>query len=130
MINKNLKFLLLIVLAVIVVLTLNFNKCFAAIDMNLTGNTSSLNSANVTNTINKNNTIDENVLDDDDDNTTAATTSNQATTSTNNTVATVSSLSSLPESELGLTNILNILLIAVGFVLILLGIAIIIKLKK
>ena len=36
----------------------------------------------------------------------------------------------LPESELGLTNVLNILLIAVGFVLILLAIAIIIKLKN
>jgi len=38
--------------------------------------------------------------------------------------------STLPESELGLTNVLNILLIAVGFVLILLAIAIIIKLKN
>ena len=35
-----------------------------------------------------------------------------------------------PESELGLTNILNILLIAVGVVLILLAIAIFIRLKK
>ncbi len=36
----------------------------------------------------------------------------------------------LPESQLGLTNILNIILISVGVVLILLGIAIFIRLKK
>ncbi len=35
----------------------------------------------------------------------------------------------LPESQLGLTNILNIILISVGIVLILLGIAIFIRLK-
>ena len=39
------------------------------------------------------------------------------------------SLQALPESELGLTNILNILLIAIGFVLILLSIAVFIRLK-
>lgn len=36
----------------------------------------------------------------------------------------------LPESQLGLANILNIILISVGIVLILLGIAIFIRLKK
>lgn len=36
----------------------------------------------------------------------------------------------LPESQLGLTNILNFILISVGIVLILLGIAIFIRLKK
>ena len=50
-----------------------------------------------------------------------------STTKTNNNS---SVFSTLPESELGLTNVLNILLIAVGFVLILLAIAIIIKLKN
>lgn len=73
-------------------------------------------------------------------NTSANTSSNKTNTSTNsttntssnttNTSATVSSVSSLPESELGLTNILNILLITVGFILILLAIAILIKLRK
>ena len=38
--------------------------------------------------------------------------------------------SNLPEAELGLPNILNIILITVGVVLILLGIAILIRLKK
>lgn len=36
----------------------------------------------------------------------------------------------LPESQLGLSNILNIILISIGVVLILLGIAIFIRLKK
>lgn len=36
----------------------------------------------------------------------------------------------LPESQLGLTNILSIILISIGVVLILLGIAIFIRLKK
>ena len=39
------------------------------------------------------------------------------------------SLSSMPESELGFGNILNIILIVIGILLILLGIAIIIRLK-
>ena len=36
----------------------------------------------------------------------------------------------LPESQLGLTHILNIILISVGVVLILLGIAILVRLRK
>jgi len=43
--------------------------------------------------------------------------------------ATVSSLSQLPEASLGLTNILNIILIVVGILLVLLSIAILIRLK-
>lgn len=41
----------------------------------------------------------------------------------------VSPLSSLPEASLGLTNIVNILLIAVGVILIFLAIAILIKMR-
>ena len=41
----------------------------------------------------------------------------------------LNALSSLPEASLGLTNILNILLIAVGILLILLAIAILIRLR-
>ena len=43
--------------------------------------------------------------------------------------AVVSTLSNLPEAQLGLTNILNIILIVIGVLLILLAIAIIIRLK-
>lgn len=43
---------------------------------------------------------------------------------------TQTSSSNLPESDLGLNNVLNILLIVIGIVLILLGIAVLIRLKK
>lgn len=46
------------------------------------------------------------------------------------TVTSVTSLSNLPEATLGLNNILNIILIAIGFLLILFAIAILIRLKK
>ena len=46
------------------------------------------------------------------------------------TVTSVTSLSNLPEANLGLNNILNVILIAIGFLLILLAIAILIRLKK
>lgn len=46
------------------------------------------------------------------------------------TVTSVTSLSNLPEANLGLNNILNVLLLAVGFLLILFAIAILIRLKK
>ena len=42
----------------------------------------------------------------------------------------VSNINSMPESELGLTNILTILLIVIGILLILLAIAILIRLKR
>ena len=41
----------------------------------------------------------------------------------------ITTLNSLPEAELGLTNILSIILIVIGILLILLAIAIIIRLK-
>ncbi len=44
--------------------------------------------------------------------------------------AIVEAYNNTPESQLGLTNILNIILISVGVVLILLGIAIFIRLKN
>lgn len=46
------------------------------------------------------------------------------------TVTSVTSLSNLPEANLGLNNILNVILISVGFLLILFAIAILIRLKK
>lgn len=50
--------------------------------------------------------------------------------SSNESTATTSVVSSLPEAQLGLTNILNILLIVIGILLILLAIAILIRLKN
>lgn len=48
---------------------------------------------------------------------------------TSDAAATTSLLDSMPEADLGLTNILNIFLIVIGILLILLGIAILIRLK-
>lgn len=65
-------------------------------------------------------------------NTSSNTTSNTTTSSTNSTspsTTTVTTLDSIPESSLGLTNILNILLITVGVVIIFLAIAILIRLR-
>ena len=54
---------------------------------------------------------------------------NSNTSVESNTSSPLNALSSLPESSMGLTNILNILLIAVGILLILLAIAILIRLR-
>lgn len=54
---------------------------------------------------------------------------NSNTSVESNTSSPLNALSSLPEASLGLNNILNILLIAVGILLILLAIAILIRLR-
>ena len=54
---------------------------------------------------------------------------NTTTSGASNTASPLNALSSLPEASLGLTNILNILLIVVGVLLIFLAIAILIRLK-
>ena len=54
----------------------------------------------------------------------------QDSTSTTTPSTTISTLSSVPDEALSLTNILNILLIVVGVVLILLGIAILIRMHS
>lgn len=45
-------------------------------------------------------------------------------------VTSVTSMSNLPEANLGLNNILNVILISIGVLLILFAIAILIRLKK
>jgi len=103
--NQILKNMLNIIIFTILFLLSMYSFTFAvsSVDMNLATNS-------------QNNAIDNS-------------TSNNSTLS-NTSSGTISNLSPLPESDLGLSNILNIILIAVGVVLILLGIAIIIKLKK
>lgn len=109
--NKSFKIMLVTLLLVFLVFSGN---CFAVnIDMNLASNLAD---------------GDTNVVNNNVSSNTSVTTS--TTTDVDTDSATFSNLSSLPESELGLTNVLNILLIAVGFVLILLAIAILIKIKK
>ena len=106
--NHNLKNLLNTIIITFLIFIGVYNAAFAvsSVDMNLETNSQ--------------NTSAENAVAE---NTTNSTLSNTA-------VGTVSNLSPLPESDLGFANVLNIILIAVGVVLILLGIAILIELKK
>ncbi|MGN1327693.1 MAG: hypothetical protein ACI4VQ_06450 [Clostridia bacterium] len=115
--NKSLKIMLVTLLLVFLVFSSN---CFAVnIDMNLASDLAD-EGTNVSNTNVTSNTSSA----------TSTTSTANANTDVSTDSVTFSNLSSLPESELGLTNILNILLIAVGFVLVLLAIAILIKIKK
>ena len=69
----------------------------------------------------------ENDLDDDTENTSAKTTSSTSTYTPSQ--SSVSSISSISEANLGLNNILCVILIALCILLILLAIAILIRLK-
>lgn len=146
--KKSIKILLLIIVAFLFI----SSRCFAVnIEMNLTNNTAVASSnelLSVDNTA-SNSTTSSNVLapngSNSDSNTlTNAEVNSDATTnsdlsnatlsgstqSSTESSANVSNLSALPESDLGLTNILNIILIAIGFILILLAIAILIRLSS
>lgn len=135
--NKSLKIFLISMIFVFVVFT---TKCMAVnIDMDLGSNLVNQNVLSNSEMIDQIENV-ENTMSNSSSNTSSnlesagnVQASNQngenvdSSTKTNNNS---SVFSTLPESELGLTNVLNILLIAVGFVLILLAIAIIIKLKN
>lgn len=92
----------------------------------------------INNSINENNidelsTSNENTISDS--NTASQSSADSVTNTNSNTkgsskVTAVNTLSGLPEANLGLNNILSILLIAIGFLLILFAIAILIRLKK
>ena len=125
--NKYLKILLVIFVCVFFFFTTN---CFAVnIEMNLSSNLVDSNTTSTSNDIvsEENATNDNNSVSNTDLNTESN--SNTADITSNRISGTADALQSLPEAELGLTNILNILLIAVGVVLILLSIAIFIKLS-
>lgn len=106
-----------------------------AIDLNLTDE----NQSSSTNTSTTNNTTDTNSTNDSSNTSSSTNTSSENTTNTTNTTNPTNkvtnpkdstTVTNLPESNLGLANILNILLIVIGILLILLAIAILIKLKK
>ena len=144
--KKSIKILLLIIVAFLFI----SSRCFAVnIEMNLTNNTAVASSnelLSVDNTASNSTTSsnvlapngsnsDSNTLTNAEVNSDAATNSDLSnatlsgsTQSSTESSANVSNLSALPESDLGLTNILNIILIAIGFILILLAIAILIRL--
>lgn len=133
--KKSLKIMLISLMLLFLVFCV---KCFAVnIDMNLASNlidvasnvtdTNSIANASVNSYTNTNDTANSTISNATSNMDAAQSTTN---TNSNSSSATFTNLSSLPESELGLTNILNILLIAIGFVLILLAIAIFIKINK
>lgn len=129
------KSLKILVLSFICLFAISSSCCLAVnIDMNLSDNVIDA-SSNTTNSSLNSNALDDGYDQFGDEEYSSNTTSNTMYQNTSKTDATTGSniadrLQALPESELGLTNILNILLIAVGVVLILLAIAIFIRLKK
>lgn len=112
--SKFLKFSLFI--TIFFILFLNCYSVFATVDMNLNDNNT--NSTNNVNTLNSQNTANTN-----NNNESTNPQSNSSSSSFSSTVTT-------SDFDLQLTNILTICLIVVGLLLILLGIAIIIRLKK
>ena len=134
----NLKNVIFIVLSIIFVLFLGITSCYA-VDLDLSDdllsnstnsstNTNSNVSNNNTNT-NNNSSSNTNISNTSPDNNTNISYTNTNSRSTNSTPsATV--INSMPESDLGLSNILNIFLIVIGILLILLAIAILIRLRK
>lgn len=124
------------ILLFVLILMLVSSRSFAAnIDMGLANNVTASSSGNGT----ASNGTTSSSMQDNTISTVSNTASGNSQSTASNTIssstgtedsAIVSSVSSLPESELGLTNILNILLIAVGVILIFLAIAILIRLGK
>ena len=112
---KNLKIFSIIGLLLIL---LSFTTNVLAVDMNIT-ETNTQNTSNASNTSNNSNTTNST-------NTQANTSSSSSSASTNS----VTVQGGLPESNLGISNILSIILIAIGVLLILLAIAILIRLGK
>lgn len=148
----NLKIFKVLLISMIMILLLGFNFCYA-VDLNsvddltsgfssdeqtsnnsaddnaVTSNSTSSDNTNTSN--NTSNTSDNNTATDNSANTTSNTSSNyNSTTSENTSTPSASVTNALPESDLGLTNILNILLIVIGTLIILLAIAILIRLKR
>lgn len=100
-------------------------------------NSTSENSTNTTNesendTDNSSNSSNNEISEDSSNEvrTTSTPTTNTSSQTGTQTISSYSTVSSIPEANLGLNNILNILLIAIGILMILLGIAILIRLKN
>lgn len=135
--KKNIKFVLFILLMALIFITFMKHQSFAAIDLNINSNSnnsvsnseSGSNNTTSTNTSTTTNT-NENLQAQYGNELDTGSTRTSSSMSDTSSAADVYSLNSLPESSLGLSNILSILLIAVGVILILLGIAVLIRLKK
>ena len=122
--SKTFKVIIIALVIILAIGTITSNA--ASINMNLdAGNTSTENVADTNNT--DTNTQSTNAVSNSIENTTVTSEESQPDSES---LSVVSSGSSLPESELGLSNIINILLIAVGVILIFLAIAILIRLAR
>lgn len=116
--KKNLNILFTLISIITMLLLFPFSNSFAVIE-NLSLNQATTNTSSATNnSSNTNNYSNSNSG------------GSNSSYSSNTSAGTVSNVSSIPDSSLGLANILNILLITIGVLLLLLGIAILIKLKK
>lgn len=117
-------------ISLIILLFILSSYIFATdINMNLQYNNSTLNTFNDY-SYNNQNTVDNedysyNVEEDDDEDNN----NNFSSYSDPSSTTTISSVSSVSQNEFGLSQILNIFLIVIGVILVLLGIAIIIRLK-
>ncbi len=123
--SKSLKIFFIMVIILMVILP-NFIQA-TSIDMNLTNDlnnsiTNNTNSSTITNSSN-NNELNQNLINSSIQNTINPDSQTYYQSSTTGT------LSNLPEANLGLSNILCIILIVIGVLLILLAIAILIRLK-
>lgn len=123
--KKNIKIIFFILVFASIFMFAISKPTFAAINLNINNSTS--NSETSTGNTNSENLQSQYGNELDNVSTTNSSSSYDAASSSS---AEVSNLSSIPESNLGLSNILSILLIAVGIILILLGIAVLIRLKK
>ena len=113
--SKSLKFIIIFVVLLIAIF--NCSYTFAAVNMNTTNTNTSNTNTSSTNTSNTN--------------TSNTNTSSTSTPSTSNTSSsTLSSTVTTSDFDLELTNILCIALVVIGVLLILLGIAILIRLKR
>ena len=121
------------IMLIVFVFAMVLSSSVFAIDLNLINSITS-NQNETTNTLNTTGNETLNLPTNDVTNITTNETTNTVdnnVTNTNNTQSetnsVVSSVQDLPESALGIGNIINILLITVGVILILLGIALLIK---
>lgn len=123
--KKNIKIIFFVLIIASIFMFVISRPAFAAINLNINNSTS--NSETSTENTNSENLQSQYGNELDNVSTASSSSSYDASSSSS---AEVSNLSSIPESNLGLSNILSILLIAVGIILILLGIAVLIRLKK
>lgn len=123
--SKTFKVIIIALVIILAIGTITSNA--ASINMNLeSGNTSTDNVADTNNTTDTNTQASNEITNSVEN----ATNSSSSQTDSDSSSPIVTNVSSLPESELGLTNIINILLIAVGVILIFLAIAILIRLAR